>query len=234
MKLAIILITCDRENYTRKTLEGFSHFNQRCADTPYPVKLYHVDDASDTDLNVRLAAKYGFETVRRHPSRLGNTATRSKAIYSVDKIAGPSHIMLLENDWESDRALPWEAIRFAMEHKEHDIYHMRLWRYFKSRKKFASWDGRSELVYRGHAGRNRAAPGWQPLLGAPEVLEIGDIHWGAPPAVTRTKEMVWLHEGVSSESESILRSGEITARVAQVTTNVFWHIGEERTPGFRR
>lgn len=58
--------------------------------------------------------------------------------------------------------------------------------------------------------------------------------WGAPPAVTRIEELLWLHLGTGNEADSIRKSGEIKARTTQVKTNVFWHIGEERTPGFQR
>lgn len=52
--------------------------------------------------------------------------------------------------------------------------------------------------------------------------------------MTRIEELLWLHLGTGNEADSIRKSGEIKARTTQVKTNVFWHIGEERTPGFQR
>lgn len=235
MKLAIVLITCDRVKYTRRTIESFNEHNNWCEEAPYPVHLLHIDDASETDENMTLADKYGFRTICPPAERRGNTATRRQAIMYAGRECRPTHLMFLENDWECQRAMPWQLIEWVFAQTEHDIYHLRLWHHFKSKAKFESWDGVTPLVSRGHAGRDRADPGWVPMTtGELEPVDVGDIHWGAPPAVTRMSELKLLHDGAGSESFSIHKSGELSARVAQVKTNVFFHIGDKRTPGFRK
>jgi hypothetical protein len=117
-----------------------------------------------------------------------------------------------------------------------DIYHLRFWHEWKIPRKYNAWveAGRQGYVSR-HRGRDNANPDWKLFTGAPEAIEIGDIHWSAPPAVTRIDEAVWLHKGVRAESGSIQRSGEIQHKVARVMENVIWHIGEaRRTPEFKR
>ena len=232
MKLAIVLITCEREDYTRKTCELFARHNGWCANAPFDVRMYHIDDASTSDENMELARQFGYETLHQHFVRRGNTVTRVRAIEMAAEACEPTHIMLLENDWECLRPMPWEAIQFAMEHPEHDIYHLRLWHHFKYRTSDEAWDGVSEPPFRGHKGRRNAPEGWVPLEGAPEPMDIGDGHWGAPPSITRTKETRWLHHNATSEQKSRVRSGLIQARCARVKKNVFYHIGDERTPGF--
>lgn len=234
MKLAILLITCDRPKYTEHTLTSFSLCNSWCGSAPYPVSLVHIDDASQTDENLDMADAAGFRLLRRMPTRAGNTPTRKTGIRLTVQEVDPTHIMLLENDWECQREMPWKLIAEIMEHPEHDIYHLRLWHHFKSKQKYDSWDKVTPLVSRGHAGRGRADPGWTPLAGLSEPADVGDIHWGAPPAVTRVEELLRIHHKATSEHDSILASGKITARTAQVKENVFFHIGEQRTPRFQK
>ncbi len=69
---------------------------------------------------------------------------------------------------------------------------------------------------------------------AGERCQLGDIHWGAPPCVVRTDKLLWLHEGTRSDKSSMTKSGQIQEKTVRVVDNVFWHIGYERTPRFRK
>jgi hypothetical protein len=232
MKVALCLQSCERHAETVKTLESFHRFNGFQLQAPFPVFRIHAEDGKLDERNEEAARKYGFVTVSS-AARRGNTGTRKHLIKCAEK-RGATHVLFLENDWESDREVPWDLIQFVFTHPDHDIYHLRLWHHFKHRSTFDAWDKKTPLVARGHAGRDRADPGWKPLAGGPEPVDVGDHHWGAPPSVTRIQELLWLHADAGNEADSIRRSGLITARTAQVKTNVFWHIGDERTPGFMR
>ena len=232
MKLALALQSCGRHNETAKTLQTFHKHNGFKIDAPFPVFRIHVEDGSVDERNEALAQEYGYRTFKIG-RRLGNTGTRRYLIHTAEKL-GATHVLLLENDWESEREVPWDLIYHVFTHPDHDIYHLRLWHHFKHRSKFKAWDKKTPLVSRGHAGRDRADPGWQAVEHGPEPFDVGDIHWGAPPSVTRMAELVALHDGTGNEADSIRKSGQITARTAQVKTNVFWHIGETRTPDFQR
>lgn len=232
MKLAICLQSCGRHEETVQTLESFHRYNGSRPQASFPIVRLHAEDGRIDERNEDVARKHGFLTVSPGP-RMGNTGTRRHLIKCARR-HNATHMLLLENDWESDREVPWDLIEFVFKHRDHNIYHLRLWHHFKHRSKFDAWDKVTPLVARGHAGRNRADPGWKPLTGGPEPVDIGDHHWGAPPSVTRLQELLWLHEGTGNEADSIRKSGLITARTTQVKTNVFWHIGEERTPDFQR
>lgn len=234
MNLAVVLITCDRPKYTKRTIESFRDHNPVNAPVQIPVRYFHVDDNSRTDENIVLANRAGFSTIGVNNPRRGNTVTRRMAVQKAAVRSDFTHVLLLENDWECARPVPWDLIQWIMEHPDHDVYHLRLWHHFKDKDKFLSHNPNVPLKARGHRGRGWCDPGWTPVQGGPEPVDVGDIHWGAPPSVTRLEEFFQLHHKAKSERHSIMVSGDIQARCAQVKTNVFWHIGAERTPGFLR
>lgn len=140
---------------------------------------------------------------------------------ATDELAprGARWMLLLENDWETVKPFPFgifETIR-----ARGDVYTLRLYGTHKSR------DGRRPVGTR-HRGRDGADPQWQQFDG----YEVGDIHWGNPPAVSNLEIVRELFRGARTEKGAILRSGIIKAHVARVVENVVYHIGEERTPRF--
>jgi len=238
MKLAIIVLTCGREDLSKRTFESFVKFNGMCEFAPFEVKKYHADDASETRQNEGLARLHGFEPIASTKTRTGIQGMHELIIGRVTKRCQPTHIMILENDWESARPMPWRLIEYMM-HKP-DVYHLRLWHDYKHLGRATANDFKP-WPHRGHRGRKDprtvsgfVATNWQDDLDAPEPAEIGDIHYGNPPNICRAKELRWLHENTGSEKAMIQKSGQITARTLRVKKNVFWHIGDERTPGFRR
>jgi hypothetical protein len=66
VKIAIGLMTADRPEYTRRTLESFAAHNDLGRFT-----LLHADDGSETVENSVLARKYGFEPTCSAPIRTG-------------------------------------------------------------------------------------------------------------------------------------------------------------------
>lgn len=232
MRLAICLQSCGRHDLTTQTLETFHRYNGQRTQAPFDTFRIAAEDGTVDPQNIVLAKSYGFMDVSsRH--RLGNTGCRTRLIKTAAKM-GATHVLLWENDWESIREVPWDTLQYCFENLP--IYHFRLWGEWKIPRKYNAWveAGRQGYVSR-HRGRDNANPGWQLFTGAPESIEIGDIHWSAPPAVTRIHEALWLHKGVRAESGSIQKSGEITHKVARVMENVVWHIGEaKRTPEFKR
>lgn len=228
-QLVLALQSCGRFDLTTETLRSFKEHNPKI---PEWVTLIHAEDGAMDMRNVSLSQQHGFKSVT-HTRRLGNTLCRKHLIRKAVKL-GATHILLWENDWQSIRPVPWDTIDWMM--GQPGIYHMRLWHEWKIPRKYNAWveAGRTGYVSR-HRGRENADPGWKLYTGSPEPVEIGDIHWSAPPAVTRLAEALWLHKSVRAESGSIARSGEIQHKVARVMENVIWHIGEaRRTEGFMR
>jgi GT2 family glycosyltransferase len=61
VKIAVALLTCDRVEYTAKTLETFAQHNDLDR-----FVLLHADDGSEDTRNEDLAQSYGFTTVVNH------------------------------------------------------------------------------------------------------------------------------------------------------------------------
>jgi hypothetical protein len=207
-QITIALLTCDRSEYTRQTLQTLYAHNDL-----HRFALIHGDDCSAKKHNLKLAESYGFETVVRTKQRQGAQAMKR----ALAKACKTPWLLLLENDWECDRPFPWDLFERV---DASDAYTFRLFHEFKERGKRRAGVN--------HYGREQAPPGWQPFG---EGAEIGDIHWCSPPSVTRIQELRWLLEK-KSERGSMALSGKIQRPVVRVTENVFYHIGESRTPGF--
>ncbi len=206
-RVAVLLQTCDRLDYTRRTLKTFAQHN-----TGAPFLLLHGDDASIESEAVRdLAAQHGFETVvQSYGTRIGVNATRAALIAKAER-RGARWVLMLENDIETLRPFPWALFQFV--EKQPSIYCLRLFGRFKD-------PGKTEACKTTHSWWQNALVEWKPLRHAPEKAQIGRIHWTPQPSVTRIRDARLLHEGVRPES--------FTARVKK---NVMGHIGLERTEG---
>lgn len=226
MTIAVVLLTCDRADLTRATLESFARHNPEARGR---FILLHADDASTTPTNAELATAHGFETVVAHPSRRGVRALRAAGV-AVAAQRGADWVLVLENDWEWARPFPWALVdHLVTVHPE--VYHLRLYGAWKERHQ-------RNRCWAMHMGRGRQAVTWAPLRGAPEPTEIAEIHWGAPPALTRMREATQLcvapagtgYDG-SGDVHEMHASGRLTVKVARVVENVVFHIGFAKTPG---
>lgn len=218
-RVAVCLVTCGRYEYTRRTVATFLQHNDLTL-----VDAVHADDASADPRLDALAADAGFETVVRHRHRRGAQATRA-ALVRAAAARGADWVLMLENDWESARPIPWALFDFIRQ--DASIYCLRLYGQFKER------DSRRPCFTK-HIGRQNARVQWVPLVGAPEPAEVGEIHWGSPPALTRVAEALWLHEDTASDYAAGVKSGELALCTARVVDNVVYHIGADRTRRFQR
>lgn len=217
----VVLLTCERLEYTRQTMRTFLAHNGQAV--PYNLKLWHADDAS-TEPKLRPAVeRAGFEPLVHTGKRVGVTEMVRRIARKLEH-AGAGWMLLLENDWECVRPLPWPVIEAVW--ARGDTYALRLYGTHKGR------DGTIPAGTR-HRGRSGADPRWEPQEAGGEAFEVGDIHWGNPPSVARVSEVAWLHKTAKAERDAIARSGEIQARVARVRENVFYHLGQARTPEFK-
>lgn len=232
-RLAVCLITCDRPDYTKRTVESFCDHNAGSGLSRFD--LMHFDDASTTPDNAEIATRFRFWShFAKH--RRGVTATIASAVHAA-YVAGHSHVLILENDWESVRPFPWDLFDYFLAVPV--AYTLRLTGQFKE------WDDKANggkgagrrPFGTDHAGRGNKPVRWDALMDAPEPAEMGMIHWGNPPAVTRVKEALWLLDGTRSEKECREKSGLMEAGsdfTIRPAFNVFYHIGAERTPNFKR
>jgi GT2 family glycosyltransferase len=201
--IAICLLTCDRYDYTKRTLDTLAANNDLSK-----FSLYHADDASEDTRTQTLVRSYGFLTIVQNTKRRGWLYTRTKMIRAVSK-RNIDWILNLENDIESLRPFPWDLFRFV--HKRHDVCSLRLYGRFKDRER------KDECMDR--YKRTGIDPKWRALKYAPEASQIGWIHWSAQPAVTRVSSLLDLH----------LYRMDLGAKTVRVKKNVMVHIGAERS-----
>lgn len=215
VRIAICLLTCDRTEYTQRTLQTLAAQNELGR-----FILLHGDDASQDQAGPDLARAMGFETVVQSRKRRRGVAAMTADLIAAAQRVGAKFVLNLQNDWESKRPVPLSdaAAIFA----DPQVYCLRMYGAFKSAH------GRAGIH---HGGREPL----KVVRWAPHVMagyEVGDIHWGHPPAITRIGHAVKLTAGARCERETRQRSGRITDLTVRVIDNVFSHIGRERTPDF--
>lgn len=229
-RLAVCLITCDRVDYTRETVTTFADMNRGNEWDRFD--LLHFDDASTDTRTVQVANAAGFLQSWVNPRRLGVTATIRRAAQTAQSL-GHTHVLILENDWTSARPFPWELYEYFLAVPV--AYTLRLTGQYKE------WDAETNKGRRpfgvNHAGRGEKPVSWCPLMDAPEPAEMGAIHFGNPPAVTRIETLLWLLNGPTSEKEVRFKCGSLEVGndyTIRPAFNVFYHIGAHRTPNFKR
>lgn len=240
----VVLLSCERRDYTLRTLQTFQQCNTAAsvdvstlADAePKTVggkidagfTLWHCDDASTDPKLRRQVQAAGWRELIYTDRRVGVTEMIRRASRKLEH-AGAEWMLLLENDWETARRFPWAI--FDLVRERGDVWALRLYGQFKERDQQLPAGAR-------HRGRSGADPRWLDFAVAGWPIEpancyqVGDIHWGNPPSVAKVPLVAWLHKNASREKDAIVRSGQITDHVARVVENVVYHIGAERTPGF--
>ncbi len=206
MKVAVALLTCDRFDYTRRTLETFAQHNDLSR-----FHLLHADDGSTDARLVPLVQSYGFSTVVQQRTRRGWLHTRTWLMKTAVKVA--PWVLNLENDIETARPFPWDLFQFVA--RDGGMSCLRLYGRFKDRER------RDACLTHHKADKYsaRVPVDWRPLRYAPEHAQIGYIHWSAQPSVTRTDEVLEHH----------LRRAPLQGWTVRVKKNVMFHIGAERT-----
>lgn len=203
--IALCLQTCDRADYTARTIQSFAAHNDLSQ-----FVLLHGDDASEDPAVGELTRAAGFTTVAQSVRRVGCRVLRTALFEAAAKKA--AWILFLENDIETVRPFPSALFRYVTRTPE--MYCLRLYGRFKDAH-------RREPCLATHKREQHQPVRWRAFRDAPEMSSVGRIHWSAQPAVTRSKELLKLH-----------RTGEepggFTVRVKK---NVTFHLGTERTPG---
>ena len=174
--------------------------------------------------NEKILDGAGFTRLVRNRKRKGTADLTARLLARVAAHANKDdYVLLLQNDWECCRPIPVAAIHALMEWPNVGCF--RLYGEYKEREN-------GELQHRcnpRHAGLpGRPTVDWVPHKIGEEALEIGCIHWGHPPAVTKLSLAVALTRGAESEWRTVRRSGDMDFLTARVVENVFWHIGYKR------
>lgn len=202
--VAVLLLTCGREDYTQETVSSFRAHN-RNGDR---FMLLHGDDASPTRENQEIAAAAGFETIHA-PSKRQGQATALGELLNAARVRGADWVLWLESDWRWTGPFPWPLLDLGAE----------CIRLYGDMKGPGNPTG-------GHLMGTREAIVWQPVSPG---LDRGRAHWAGPPSATRTHrlaELAW-HRGTLKE---ISLAG--TLDTIRLRSRIVEHIGEVQTPDF--
>src|ERR1043165_7960935 len=124
MSVAVCLQTCERFDYTARTIQTFLAMNHDRS----RFDLIHGDDGSTDQRIVALAEASGFDTVMRSASPIGPIPFRAK-LMDAARARGASWVLMLENDIESLRPFPWALFDFLQARP--DVYCLRLFGAYK-------------------------------------------------------------------------------------------------------
>lgn len=182
--------------------------------------LLHGDDCSEDRTGPLAAEALGFKTVVQSSGERQGVARMTEALFKEAKIAGAEAVLNLQNDWKSLRTIPVVELEDIL--RDPAVYCVRM---------YGFWKSESGRCGQHHAGRTpRELVEWKPYR--INGYEVGDIHWGHPPAVTRITEACALTKGAEAESVSRWRSGKLKKLTVRPLNNFVNHIGRERTPRF--
>lgn len=225
-RLAICLLSCDRPDYTKETLEALVRFNPREQDALW----FHADDGSVSDRNVKLAEGFGFKNVyRREKGRRGGAGRALRHMWNYAARAGATHILHLENDWEIVRPIPeyWGngTLRLYHDKKERgDGPRSRTGQHIAGTKEKIEWFPVDPCA--------PSAQDWIPgaKAGDYEFARNG-ASWGGPPSITKARLLVEASRGDPPLSIKQLTQKLKRIESLRVVENVVYHIGEKKTPG---
>jgi hypothetical protein len=203
--IALALLTCDRYDYTVRTVDSFLQHN------PFLDRfiLLHGDDCSTDERLVPYVQAAGFATVMQTTRRRGWLTARTLLITAAAKRA--DWILFLENDCESLRPFPWMLFDCVAENGKVDCL-----RLYGDNKSEPPTDENRCLAHNKITGKPVK---WKKVKHAPEPAEMAHVHWSAQPSVTRAYQLRRLHYDGT----------DLRGATVRVLENVTSHIGVVRT-----
>jgi hypothetical protein len=215
-RIAVALLTCDRYDYTERTVASFLAHN------PFLDRfiLLHGDDASTDERVVPYVQAAGFKTVwqpnKPRPVHLSARQIMErilKARAGLFDAAGKraDWILFLENDIETLRTFPWFLFDCIAENGRVECL-----RLYGENKSEPPTDENRCLAYN---KITRRPVKWKKVKHAPEAAEMAHVHWSAQPSVTRSFQLRRLHH----------TGTDLQGFTVRVLENVTSHIGVLRT-----
>jgi|GEM_PF-4823025 len=206
MKIAVALLTCDRYDYTVKTVESLKRHND-ISDWP----LFYADDASQ-DARVRpYVESQGFRPLLLNDGeRMGCTPISDGLLRAVLREVGSGWLVLyLQNDWKCIRPIPLGTVEAWFADPTHMA--LRMWhphRYLRRIK-------RHRWPIRNYAGER--------------IVEFCTSAW--PVQLTRLEWFAATARGAKREHTLHLRANKRwpDTRTGMMLNQVFSHLGVQKT-----
>ncbi len=221
MRLSVPILTCDRFELTKITVESFIKHNGREHD------MYYGDDAS-VDVRVHeFMESLGIPSLVRNKTRRGCSPTTAELFHRIVERTDNAFLLHLQNDFETVRPIPWDIVEKIFE--DDQVGWVRLYGTHEAP------GGRP--CGNTHGGRrrpNQAQVKWSPLVIDGEPLERGDIHWCYHPTITRQAFATELTKGVTKAHTTMINSARIGKLTVRFMDNITHHLarhGKGSTPG---
>lgn len=222
MKITVAILTCDRLELTKKTVKSFLKHNSRDN-----FEIFYGDDASLDPTIHEFMKRNDIPCLMNHKKRAGCSPSSDELINLAWMINQAPYILYLQNDFESVRPIPLDAVKQTFDDKS-NVGWIRLYGLNKN-----------DTIKGGNPTdpRNKFKDGspvvrWEKLKIFGEKIEIGDAQWSYHPAIHRSDVLRKLIKGATRERDvgmAAAKSGILTARFMKNVTN---HIGiRKTTPG---
>ncbi len=217
MKIVVGLLTCDRLEYTKKTVQSLLSQNRQD-----DLLLLHADDAS---LDQRGICKYvqsqGFKTILANESRIGCSPTTDAFMSAIQNEIGDNlPVLYLQNDFECTRPIPFDEI-FSLLSQE-DIGFVQL-SYRRPRSRYN----------RNITWKTPDGTGW--IFGDHKTSSyvLSDrlgIGIGYHPSIAHMNTWSKAIRGVKREKHLTKKTARLNQYACRLTLPVFRHIGRNSTP----
>lgn len=200
--LVVALLTCDRWEMTYRTVESLLRYNDVSG-----WALRHADDHSRDPRIAEYLANRGFRTVFANTGdRIGVTRMTATMFDRIgDEFSSDTHLLYLQDDWESRRPIPLAAVTSCLDRPE--IGWVRL---FYARRKRRTM---------------RQLPG--EVIGG-ETVVTGDFDYSDQPHITRLGLARTVFDTAHTEGGVLRNAQGAGLRVAFVRPPVMVHIGRNR------
>jgi hypothetical protein len=215
MKLAACLVTCGRHDLTWRTVKSFAQHND-LADPR--LVLLQADEPSMGPESGEIGRQHGFSLVRAPVERGGQMEALAALVLAAVKHEA-THVLWMENDWESLAPLPWPVIDGPQ-----------TTRLFGVRKRL---DNHPRAMAGQHVLGTKQRVRWTKCeSAAAEGWETGDASWAAGGSIIRTSLLAsQLH--ARRLKQIMLNLGPLWTRRPAGLANVMVSIGDETTQGFQ-
>jgi hypothetical protein len=222
MKIAVVFLTCDRLDLTKKTVKSFLNKNDRSN-----FDLFYGDDQSTDDRIHSFMNRNSIKCIMTHGKRRGCSQSSDELLYRASNESNADYILYMQNDFESVRTIPLKVIAEIMDDHQ-NVGWIRLYGLNKN----ATVPGGNPTDPTNKFKPNKPMVEWTPSTIFGENIEIGDAQWSYHPAIHRWDILLHIIKGATRERDvgiAAVHTGLLTARFMDNITN---HIGiRKTTPG---
>ena len=213
--IALALLTCDRFDYTKRTVESFFKHH-----TSADFELFCGDDASQDHRVVPFVKDHGFNVIVQNKERKGCTPTTALLVHAVtSQVGGDALIWYIQNDIDFVRALPKAVVDYVF--LNGDLGCLRT---------YGAW---KDYIQRAN-GRYRTQPGrqvqWIKKTILDEEIEFGRINMGLQPVIVRADLFSSVVTDALCENDVNRNWAKFDPLVGRFVTNVTYHFGKMQTP----